>query len=78
MKPENIRAYIVIRLKLGIKANEILSELKTAVPGHALSLKTVYSWMGEFKKNPGRVKDKPRSGRPISGCKYRASEGINL
>ena len=67
MKAKNIRAYILIRFQLGIEAKVILSELKTAVPDHTPSLKTVYRWMGEFKKNPDRVQDKPRSGRPISG-----------
>ena len=68
MKPENIRAYIVIRFKLGIKANDILSELKTAVPDHAPSLKTVYRWMVNSKKKSVRVEDKPRPGRPITKC----------
>ena len=66
MKPENIRAYFVIRFKLGIKANDILSELKTAVPDHAPSLKTVYRWMVNSKKKSVRVEDKPRPGRPIT------------
>jgi len=68
MKPKIIRAYIVIRLKLGIKANDILSELKKAVPDHAPSLKTVYRWMVNSKKKLVRVEDKPRPGRPITKC----------
>jgi hypothetical protein len=52
---------------LGIEAEVILSELKTAMPDHAPSLKTVHRWMVEFKKNLDRVEDKPRPGRPITG-----------
>ncbi len=33
-KPENIRANIPIRFRLGIKVKVILSQLKTAVPDH--------------------------------------------
>jgi len=68
MKPENIKAYIVIRFKLGIKANDILSELKKAVPDHAPSLKTIYRWIVNSKKKSVRVEDKPRPGRPITKC----------
>jgi len=68
MKPENIRAYIVIRFKLGIKAYDVLSELKTAVPDHAPSLKTAYRWMVNSKKKSVCVEDKPRPGRPITKC----------
>ena len=41
-------------------------ELKYAVPDHAPSLKNIYKWIAEFKRNSNRLQDKPRSRQPIT------------
>ena len=43
MKTENIRAYILIRYKLGIEPKTIDQEMKEAVTAHAPCLKTIYN-----------------------------------
>ena len=49
-KSENIRAYILIRFKLGIEALMNHKELKKAVRAHAACLKNIYNCINEFKK----------------------------
>jgi [histone H3]-lysine36 N-dimethyltransferase SETMAR len=66
MKNENFRFYIKIRSTLGVSTNEILKELKSAIPGCSLSLSTVGRWVKHFKTGNQGLKDQPRSGRPIT------------
>ena len=66
MKAENIRAYILIRFKLGIEPRTIHQELEKAVRAHAPCLKTIYNWVSEFKKKKCSLANKPRPGRPIT------------
>lgn len=67
MKIENLRFYIQVRVKLGIDCQTIFKELKTAISDHAPSLRTVQRWFKHFKGGNEVLKDKPRSGRPITG-----------
>jgi hypothetical protein len=66
IKPENFKAYILIKFKLGIKDKIILSQLKTAVLDHIPILKNAVRWMGKDRWIGGRVQGKPRPGRPIT------------
>ena len=66
MKSENIRAYILIRFKLGIEALVVHKEFKKAVRAHAPCLKTIYNWIDELKKKKS-LADSPRPNRPITG-----------
>jgi len=66
-KPENIRAYIPIRFRLGIKAKVILSQLKTSVPDHVPIKKNVVRSIVEDRWIGNCVQGKPRPRRPITG-----------
>jgi len=66
MNNQNFRFYIQVRVKLGIKANDIFNELKTVFSTEAPSLKTIYRWINVFNKGSNRIEDLHRIGRPIT------------
>ena len=66
MENPNIRFYINIRRKLGIKADDVYQELKAAIPDQHPSRKTVFKWFAHFRDGREHLKDLPRTGRPIT------------
>ena len=54
-----------MRLKLGISAKQVHSELKK-IDEDAPTIQTVHNWFHLFKKGEKNLKDKRRSGRPIT------------
>ena len=66
MKNENLRFYIKVRFKLGIRVQDIFNELKSAIPDNAPSLSTVSRWFNHFSGGSERLLDQPRAGRPIT------------
>ena len=62
----NIRFYINIRRKLGIKTDDVYQELKAAIPDQHPSRKTVFKWFAHFRDGREHLKDLPRTGRPIT------------
>ena len=67
MLKECIRWYIQTRHKLGTSARDIEREISTAWPQHAVSHTVVYRWINSLKNDRGgEIKDKPRSGCPVT------------
>ena len=54
-----------MRFKLGISAKQVHSELKN-IDEDAPTIQTVHNWFHLFKKGEKNLKDKRRSGRPIT------------
>jgi predicted HTH transcriptional regulator len=68
METISYRSYIQMRFKLGISAKQVHSELKN-IDEDAPTIQTVHNWFHLFKKgekNLKELKDKRRSGRPIT------------
>jgi len=66
MEKNEIRAYILIRNKLGIDAKTIHYELVTALGDEAPCIRTVYNWCERFNAGQCSTEDNFRSGRPIT------------
>ena len=66
MNSQNLRFYIQVRFKLGLAINEILKELKTAIPQKHPSLSTVTRWLNQFKRGVDDLEDKHRKGNSIT------------
>ena len=54
-----------MRFKLGINAKQVHSELKK-IDEDAPTIQTIHNWFHLFKKGEKNLKDKRRSGRPIT------------
>ena len=68
LKMENlhIRYYIQMRVNLGNDAISIHNDFKIVKRDQAPSYSTIQRWVKHFKEGEQQLKDKPRSGRPIT------------
>lgn len=64
MEKFEYRAYIKIRVLLGIAPVDIWKELNIAYPGQAPKYDCVAKWAKLFKEGRESLEDDPRSGRP--------------
>ena len=64
---ENLRFYVCVEAKRGVKPLDILHQLQSVLGNAAPSQRFVYKWHKEFSTGERQtVKDLPRCGRPVS------------
>ena len=75
MEKNQIRAYILLRCKLGIEPKVIHQELIFVMGDSAPSIRTIYRWIERFSTGSESLEDEHRSGRPITAF---TSQNIQL
>ena len=73
-----ICGYILTRMKLGLGARDIYTEICGAYECNEVSYRSVARWICKFKGGLESIKDSPRSGRKISNYSEKTFQKPNI